>query len=651
MTQLFIDNQEVILSSDFSIDLKVANPIITKEGESTYDISIDLRNRQNAQVYQLLTRMNRNNGYKDRSARLAIDGRNIIKGTEVVLGTDGWTVDIQIVAKNSEFNHALSDLNMRDLDLGEIELSEGQTDVTKAEALATLGGYYPDYNHVYVPILRNYDFAPAAYRSLMEAGIMGIALINNGIARFTCASADLEYLSNTKLIPQPYMLYYVEKVLQALGYHISHNTLVEDTTMKNNQLYILNSKKTLKYNEMVPNWTVEKFIDEIEKFFMAVILVDDDKNISVVNAADHYRTAERYYINDEDVIDDFTRKYEEDNSLMVTYDNVSYNFPDTAWYKYAVLQQELIDVCDVNNTSDTWLTWWNNWMSQNDVAQSIYNRLYLFKVTDRPGYHLIRRELKAKTTDRWQYIPWMGDTMHPVENEDSNNSTEMNIVPAEVMGFYLEGWIVRKDENYRYSGFTSIAFCRTPDSKTSPTQGKQDEDLDDEEKAGDGTTKDEGLNEYIQGQVPKEVIPEQLYIAYYCGVQQVYFEDEPNASYVSTEQKGWAKYPVSAVYPWVSCHRPRKGGIPIVEENLRISRYSGYDLSPQYRYDTLYHNAIKIDEKTEYIMRFRCDDVLDPKRIFVIRGRALYCKELKYTIDAKGLNKICEGTFFPIQSI
>ena len=642
MTQLFIDNQEVILGSDFSIDLKVANPIITKEGDSTYDISINLRNRQNAQVYQLLTRLNRTNTYKDRSAQLMIDGHVLLTGTEVILGNDGNTVDIQILAKNSEFNHALSDMKMGDLDLGEIPVSSGNDYVTKAEALETLEGYYPDHNHVFVPILRNYNFAPMIFPDSVVASVwFKTALIKNELY---FGPGELNYESTATLIPQPYLLYYVEKVLRALGYTIKRNTLTEDTNLKNSQLYILNSKKTLKYNEMVPNWDVEKFIDEIEKFFMITIQVDENKNVSIINATDHYRTAERYYIDDEEVIDDYERKYGEDNSLPVTYDNVSYNFPDTTLYKYWVLSNDLIEACNVDNTGITWTAWWEDWMKQNDLAQTIYNRLYLFTVTDRPGYHLIRRDLKRGTSDRWQYMPWMADIMHPVENENSNNSTEMNIVPAEVIAMTYD-W----DANGNI-GFIPIAFCRDPNSRTTPTEDTDYSDLDDGEKAGGGTTKEEGLNEYVMGKLPEEAVQEQLFISYYCGLQPTWFDPD---SPMSVADQIRTLYPMSAVYPWVSCHRARNTGslAAAYEKNLRLCRYSGYDLSPQFRHEHLYNNAIKIDGDTEYILRFKCDTVLDPKRIFVIRGLAFYCKELKYTIDAKGLNKICEGTFFPIQSI
>ena len=59
MTELFIDGVQAVLPKDFSIQVKRENPLITKNGEYTYEITLQLTNATNAELYAHLNRLNR----------------------------------------------------------------------------------------------------------------------------------------------------------------------------------------------------------------------------------------------------------------------------------------------------------------------------------------------------------------------------------------------------------------------------------------------------------------------------------------------------------------------------------------------------------------------------------------------------------------
>ena len=58
MTELIIDGVSAVLSKDFSIQVKRENPLFTKNGEYTYDITLPLDNPTNAELYKHLNRLN-----------------------------------------------------------------------------------------------------------------------------------------------------------------------------------------------------------------------------------------------------------------------------------------------------------------------------------------------------------------------------------------------------------------------------------------------------------------------------------------------------------------------------------------------------------------------------------------------------------------
>ena len=91
MTELIIDGVSAVLSKDFSIQVKRENPLFTKNGEYTYDITLPLDNPTNAELYKHLNRLNSTQPVStDRRAVLVADNRVYCNGTEVITG---WTED------------------------------------------------------------------------------------------------------------------------------------------------------------------------------------------------------------------------------------------------------------------------------------------------------------------------------------------------------------------------------------------------------------------------------------------------------------------------------------------------------------------------------------------------------------------------------
>ena len=76
MTELFIAGVSVVLPKDFSVQVKRENSFVTKNGEYTYDITLPLTNRVNAELYKHLNRLNSiQEIVEKRSAVLMADNR------------------------------------------------------------------------------------------------------------------------------------------------------------------------------------------------------------------------------------------------------------------------------------------------------------------------------------------------------------------------------------------------------------------------------------------------------------------------------------------------------------------------------------------------------------------------------------------------
>ena len=162
---------------------------------------------------------------------------------------------------------------------------------------------------------------------------------------------------NGKLAVQPYLVAVLERVLNAVGITVNANE-IRQTWMRN--VFIANAKETLLVKKILPHWTVEEFIKEIENFFGCYININTDDNSSEIityEINDDLRTIELHEVVDEtssDIEIDDEERFE-----TIIAGNVEYaqfyesnilRLPDEVWEK------AIVKIFDTKDDIDTFIT-------------------------------------------------------------------------------------------------------------------------------------------------------------------------------------------------------------------------------------------------------------------------------------------------------
>ena len=217
MIQLFVNNQELLLPSDFSITLIEENPIITANGEFTLDISLSLLEPMNAKAFGFLNRVNKYfapDYKKDAPAYMIIDGAARY-GKIIVLSNTDIEVTFQFIAGNSALNY---DLRKDDRKIWEVDWGTIPEAISFETALDSIkrNGYCvffrppttrPHYNNFVCTPIHSTD------------GTNPIIINNYTLGGQTDADP---YAINggSKFIAQPYLLYYINKIADVLGFSL-----------------------------------------------------------------------------------------------------------------------------------------------------------------------------------------------------------------------------------------------------------------------------------------------------------------------------------------------------------------------------------------------------------------------------------------------
>ena len=575
-TQLIIDGHEAVLPQNFSVTVKRENSFFTKSGEYTYDATLRLDNPTNSSLYGFLNRLNKTGEVEtNRSAVLIADGHVYCRGKEVITRWTEQTVTIQIVSGESELNYFIGqDQKIEELDMGAIEgiVEDG-------------GGVYPEADYCRVPI-----------RSTSGN------IYNNPLGGLR-ASGQFRTV-NTR--PQPYLCALLNKIMQALGYTVGTNQLVE-TQFKN--LFIVNTVFTTEYAKMLPGWTVKEFLTEVEKLTGVVFVTNntdpEHPTCDIVMKTAYYQDAKQFTIRN--VTDAYEAEVEDDDSREAefTSSDVTYDMPDSHWKEIMRLPEGFLESAEIVDF-DGILEMMQAFNSA-DCSKVLHDT-----ATDRYYINITRTYTPAgREEESTAKYTIEINQFKDLDREDTTSKLSLKITPAPMtnIGKYNTE-IIDLGSSDGYGEYVADSY--------------ETEETVEAGEVGD-------IENTIRSFEKTESATADLYAAFYNGLKHTWYRNRTvNVAYTDAYHASIQHL----LYPLSSIDGPFDG----LEGSLRLK-----DLEAAY-----FQGGYEIDTRHAYTIETYDPNVIDPRQVYVIRNRRFVCRDVEEVITAQGRQKKWKGTFYPI---
>ena len=108
MIRFFVNNIELVLPEEYSIQHIEENPLITEKGEYTFDIEVSLTEPQNIRALKHLNRLNNTLIEADFDSMMIRNNVPVL-GRMVTISNTNTTASLQFLAGNSEVIYLTSD--------------------------------------------------------------------------------------------------------------------------------------------------------------------------------------------------------------------------------------------------------------------------------------------------------------------------------------------------------------------------------------------------------------------------------------------------------------------------------------------------------------------------------------------------------------
>lgn len=425
MIQFFIENQEVVLPDDFSFTQIDENPIITGLGEFTLDITFSLLHPINAKAFKYINRINKIDIDVKYNSKI-IDFFSSKFGSVIITGFTDKDVVVQFLSGNSELNYNATEDTRKiwDLDWG----SEDAIDYTRAlESIQNPGYYYhEEWGNPPVITKRYFVCAPVKVGSdIANEFLLSDAFIDNSTSPATLTPPKIYGVNN--IVMQPYLMYYIAKLPLLLGYSLGTNCLVND--VRANNIYLINSVRSLKYGDALPDMTIGEFIDEIEHFFNVVFEVDKTtKKINIVSLNNFVQNLPRKKL--KNVFDEFEVEPKTDEAAnRLGWTKLSFSLSGSGLQKYQFLNEDIVRKMQIENFA-----------SENDLLAHSYplgdlNKFKLYRDNEKNRDYIYCREPVEMIYHNRAILP--GVNLYYVNKlaayGDGTNELTLKLVPAEII--------------------------------------------------------------------------------------------------------------------------------------------------------------------------------------------------------------------------
>jgi len=264
---------ELILPDNFSFTSTEDNPEITTDGEYTLDITVSLLEMKNVIALNFINRLNNSKINRIANAQ-SIDNGKVRYGTILIQKNSDIDVTFQFLSGNSELKYILTKDTRKiwELDWG----TESAIDFNRALRSIEASGYgvFPEnVNGEFTTFYQNnYVCAPL---------LVGTVTYNKYL--LTVGDDATTITGVQDIVMQPYILYFINKFPELLGYTLKYNQLMFDEIAL--KMYLVNPIKSLKYSDALPDMTILEFKNAIEDFYNVEFKVDSTNKTISINSA------------------------------------------------------------------------------------------------------------------------------------------------------------------------------------------------------------------------------------------------------------------------------------------------------------------------------------------------------------------------------
>ena len=600
MIYCVLDGDRVYPSLSSNIKITRENPELKDKGSYTLDVTFPMSIYENQVKFRHLNRIDVSLSKNDYdSATLYVDRVAVISGIGVITSVSDKEVKLQIMNANSEFKYASG---FDKIHIDRIAKDWGMP-------LIFWGKYLPGspptvdppsiLDWTYMPTIINYDEATKEQNSVGNETLGIYTPIydesnDNVINEIVKGKNDGPLLMLNQEC-QPNLLWAMRAALQLCGYQADLSAI---DTYPWNRIYIVNTGSGL------PHWTVERFVTEFKNFFGLSLHFEGKK--AVFGRIDYDSTPVTY-----ECLDEFTSEYDDEGIQSNSTSNLRYNLYDSSEKTvYTEIPDEVMNAFTVRE--------YDSESAMLSAFSTLDEREKLKSVFSTPtGYFYARRYDSGDIQ-----LSRAGQFNKLVRDPDNDDAEELGIVPvtmAEIKtnfrsvelgsfnGLQINGKILTTKQT-DITLFMPTAASEEVDTseKITVQQALEEGDLSDTERA-----ESERMEVFFLGTRTKS------FEALGKTVKMATVGTDPTIDADFKDQISFALAKAIA------------GCVHVGQFHTGISRING---------------------KNQRCIKFLCDDIPDPTRIFIFHNKRYVCEKIEIQITEKGIDQVKTGYFYEIVS-
>lgn len=596
MIYCIIDGDRVYPSLSSYIKITRENPDLKDKGSYTLDVTFPMSIYENQKKFGHLNRIDVSLTKNDYSkATLYVDSVEVISGVGVVTSVNNTEVKVQIMNSNSEFKYA-SGFDKKYIDdifhwWNEPMLLGGKF----------LPGSPPAYREnnllaIFLPTMIDYI---SATQSHVHVGDESIGIYtpvydetNDRIVNNIVTGGEAAPLLMINPECQPNLLYIMKETLKSMGYTADLSSI---DTFPWNRIYIINTGCIL------PHWTVERFITEFKAFFGLSVRFEGSK--AIFERIDYDAEAITY-----ECLDEFTSEYDKEGIQSGSTSNLSYNLFDSSEKTfYTHIPDEIMNAFTIREyESESALFSAFPSLSEIEKAQSLFSTP--------TGYFYARTDSETLIGAQYTLVR-AGQFNKLVTNEDSDDTEDLNIVPVTM---------AKKDLKFlevRFSYSSGIyAVAESDISMILPTS--ESEDSSDNQYSTVQQALETGNSVSTSSRAESERM-------------EVFF--------LGTGEKSFDS---------MGCHVRMAvvGTDPTIDADFKDKISFALDKTPEGNtyVGQLHTGNRRINGNNQRCIKFLCDEIPDPTRIYVFRNKRYVCEKIEIQVTDKGIAPVKTGYFYEI---